>query len=67
MRRLVWGLAFVVVVMMSNTGVDVPLSYTPTLALVMGSLALLVSWFATVGRTTPAPSTFQPLRPSAAR
>jgi hypothetical protein len=54
MRRLVWGLAFVVVVMLSNPGVDVPLSHTPTLALVMGSLALLASWLVTIGRPTPA-------------
>jgi hypothetical protein len=67
MRRLVWGLAFVVVVMVSNPGVDVPLTYTPTLALVMGSLALLASWVAIVGRTTPAGSTVQPLRLSAAK
>jgi hypothetical protein len=67
MRRLVWGLAFVVVVMVSNPGVDVPLSYTPTLALVMGSLALLVSWLAIVGRTTPVRATVRPLRLSVAK
>jgi hypothetical protein len=67
MRRLLWGLVFVVVTMFSNPGVDVPPSYTPTLALVMGSLALLVSWLAAVARTTPTLSTVQPLRLSAAR
>jgi hypothetical protein len=55
---------FVVIVMLSNPGVDVPLSHTPTLALVMGSLALVVSWLAAVRRTTPASFTGQRLRPS---
>ena len=67
MRRSLWGLVFVAVVMLSNPGVDVPLSYTPTLALVMGSLALVVSWFVTVKRTTPAHATSQLLRPSPAK
>jgi hypothetical protein len=62
-----WGLVFVAVVMVSNPGVDVPLSHTPTLALVVGSLALVVSWFAAVRRPTLAPSLGQPLRPSAPR
>jgi hypothetical protein len=65
MRPSLWGLVFVAVVMLSNPGVDVPLSHTPTLALVMGSLALVMSWLAAVRRTTPARSTGQPLRPSA--
>ena len=42
---------FAAVVMLSNPGVDVPLPYTPTLALVMGSLALVASWLAAVRRT----------------
>jgi hypothetical protein len=67
MRGPVWGLVFVAVVLSSNPGVDVPLSYTPTLALVMGSLAILVSWLATIGRTTPARATVRPLRPSTAK
>jgi hypothetical protein len=67
MRRSVWGLMFVAVVMLSNPGVDVPLSHTPTLALVMGSLALVVGWLATVRRPTPARSPGQPLRPSATK
>jgi hypothetical protein len=67
MKSSLWGLVFVAVVMLSNPGVDVPLSHTPTLALVMGSLALVASWLAPVRRTTLAPSTAQPLRPSAAR
>jgi len=53
------------VVMLSNPGVDVPLPYTPTLALVMGSLALVASWLAAVRRTALARSTGQPLCPSA--
>ena len=48
MRSSLWGLVFVAVVMLSNPGVDVPLSHTPTLALVMGSLALVVSGLAAV-------------------
>jgi hypothetical protein len=67
MRPSLWALGFVAVVMVSNPGVDAPLLHTPTLALVMGSLALVVSWLATVGRTTLAPSTVQPLRPSATK
>jgi hypothetical protein len=67
MKRSLWGLVFVAVVMLSNPGVDVPLSYTPTLALVMGSLVLVVSSLASLRRTTPARSTSQPLRPSAAK
>lgn len=67
MRSSLWGLVFVAVVMLSNPGVDVPLSHTPTLALVMGSLALVASWFAAVRRPTPARSTGRPLRLSAAR
>ena len=67
MRRSLWGLVFVAVVMLSNPGVDVPLSYMPTLALVMGSVALVVSWIVTARRTTPVRSTGQPLRPAAAK
>jgi hypothetical protein len=61
MRPLLWALVFVTVMMLSNPGVDVPLSYTPTLALVMGSLALVVSWLAAAGRTAPARSPIHPL------
>lgn len=67
MRRSLWGLVFVAVIMLSNPGVDVPLSHTPTLALVIGSLALVVSWLAAVPRTAPAPATGQPLRSSATK
>jgi len=64
MRRSLWALVFIAVVMLSNPGVDVPLSHTPTLALVMGSLALVVSGLATLKRTTLAHSTGRPLRPA---
>jgi hypothetical protein len=67
MKPSLWGLVFVAVVMLSNPGVDVPLSHTPTLALVMGSLVLIVSSLAAVRRTTPARFTGQPLRPSATK
>jgi hypothetical protein len=67
MKPSLWGLVFVAVVMLSNPGVDVPLSHTPTLALVMGSLVLIVSSLAAVRRTTPARLTSQPLRPSATK
>ena len=67
MRSSLWGLVFVAVVMLSNPGVDVPLSYTPTLALVMGSLALVVSGLAAVRRTALARFAGQPLRPCAAK
>jgi hypothetical protein len=67
MRPSLWGLVFVAVVMLFNPGVEVPLSYTPTLALVMGSLALVVSWLAALRRTTPARITGQPLRLSATK
>ena len=67
MKPSLWGLVFVAVVLLSNPGVDVPLTHTPTLALVMGSLVLVMSWLAPVRRPTLAHSTGQPLRPSAAR
>jgi hypothetical protein len=67
MRPSLWGLVFVAVVMLSNPGVEVPLWHTPTLALVMGSLALVVSGLAAVRRITPARSTRHPLRPSATK
>jgi hypothetical protein len=47
-------MVFVTVMMLSNPGVDVPLSHMPTLALVIGSLALVVSRLAAAGRTAPA-------------
>jgi hypothetical protein len=50
-----WGLIFVAVMLSSNPGVDVSPSNTPMLALVMGGLALIVSWLAAIKRTTPAP------------
>jgi hypothetical protein len=67
MRASLWGLVFVAVVMLSNPGVEVPPSHTPTLALVMGSLALVVSWLAAARRTTLARFAGQPLRPSATK
>ena len=67
MRPSLWGLVFVAVVMLSNPGVEVPASHTPTLALVMGCLALVFSSLAAVRRTTPARFTGQPLRPSATK
>jgi hypothetical protein len=45
MKRVLWGVVFVAVVMLFNPGVDVPLSYMPTLALVMGTLALVAERF----------------------
>jgi hypothetical protein len=56
---------FVGVLMLANPGVDVSPSHTPILALVMGSLALAVSWLAAVRRPTLARSAAPPLRPSA--
>jgi hypothetical protein len=50
-----WALIFVAVVLSSNPGVDVSPSHTPMLALVMGGLALIVSWLAAIMRTTPTP------------
>jgi hypothetical protein len=67
MRASLWGLVFVAVVMLSSPGVDVPLSQTPTLALVLWSLALVASWFAAVRRTTPAHAQSRSLSPSAAK
>jgi hypothetical protein len=67
MKRSLWALMFVGVVMLANPGVDVSPSHTPMLALVMGSLALAVSWLAAVRRPTPARSIGQPLRPAAAK
>ena len=64
MRPALWGLIFVAVVLLSNPGVDVSPSHTPMLALVMGGLALVVSWLAAIKRTTLVPSTGQPrIRP----
>lgn len=60
MRQLPWGLVFVTVIMLSNPGVDVPLSRTPALVLVAGSLALVANWLAAARRTAPARSTLQP-------
>lgn len=67
MRPSLWGLVFIAVVMVSNPGVDIPQLHTPILALVMGSLALVVSWIAASRRTTHARSTGQLLRPSATK
>lgn len=67
MRPSLWGLVFVAVVMLSNPGVEVPMSHTPTLVLVTGCLALVVSWLAAIRRPTPARFTGQPLRPSATK
>jgi hypothetical protein len=67
MRRSLWSVVFITVVMLSNPGVDVPLSHMPTLALVFGSLALVVSWLAAAARPTPALSTGRPLGPSATK
>ena len=53
MRPAMWGLIFVAVVLLSNPGVDVSPLHTPMLALVMGSLALILSWLAAITRTTP--------------
>jgi hypothetical protein len=64
MRPSLWGLVFVAVVMLSNPGVEVPPLHTPTLALVMGCVALVVSWLAAARRPTPARFTGQPVRPS---
>ena len=56
MKPAMWGLVFVAVVLLSNPGVDVSPSHTPLLALVMGGLALLVSWLAAIKRPAPAHS-----------
>jgi hypothetical protein len=45
MKRILWGVVFVAVVMLFNPGVDVPLSYMPTLALVLGTLAMVAERF----------------------
>lgn len=60
MRPALWGTIFVAVVLLSNPGVDVSPSHTPLLALVMGGLALIVSWLAAINRTTPVRSTGHP-------
>jgi hypothetical protein len=53
MKPILWGLIFVAVMLLSNPGVDVTPSHTPMVALVMGSLALILSWLAAIRRTTP--------------
>jgi hypothetical protein len=53
MKSAMWGLMFVAVVLVSNPGVDVSPSHTPLLALVMGCLALSVSWLAAMTRAAP--------------
>ena len=62
-----WGLVFVTVMMLSNAGVDVPLSHTPTVVLVVGSLALIVSSLAAAGRIAPARLALQPRGASATK
>jgi len=67
MRPLLWGVVFITVVMLFNPGVDVALLHTPALALVMGSLAIVVSWLAAARRTAPVRSSRRPLPPSATK
>ena len=58
---------FIVVVMVSNPGVNVSPLHTPTLALVFGSLALVVGCIAAAARPTPARPTGLSPGPSAMR